>query len=207
MLTLEEYPDDILTYPAQADVTLSLRRAAARAGRAEHLALWAGQAAALARPMGAADLLSVLVGETTRVLERAGHRGADDQAIPAESRAIADVIQLYFDGLYEGQTGKLGRAFHPSARLYSMNDGTLQEVRLDEWLVAVAGRPAPKASGLARTDRIVSIDVTEQALATVRVECSIHPRYFVDHLMLLKTPEQGWQIVAKAFHTVVMAAV
>jgi Putative lumazine-binding len=34
----------------------------------------------------------------------------------AESRAIADVIQTYFDGLYEGDTEKLARAFHPIAR-------------------------------------------------------------------------------------------
>jgi len=31
----------------------------------------------------------------------------------AESRAIAAVIQTYFDGLYEGDTEKLARAFHP----------------------------------------------------------------------------------------------
>ncbi|HEU4732660.1 MAG TPA: nitronate monooxygenase [Kofleriaceae bacterium] len=74
MLALEEHPDELLSYPAQSDVTLPLRRAAARAGRAEHLALWAGQAAALARPIGAADLLSLLVDETTRSLSRAGHR-------------------------------------------------------------------------------------------------------------------------------------
>jgi hypothetical protein len=41
----------------------------------------------------------------------------------AESRAIADVIQTYFDGLYEGDTKKLARAFHPIARLYSVGDG------------------------------------------------------------------------------------
>ncbi|HEU4735371.1 MAG TPA: nitronate monooxygenase [Kofleriaceae bacterium] len=72
MLALEEHPDELLSYPAQSDVTLPLRRAAARAGRAEHLALWAGQAAALARPIGAAELLSLLVDETTRSLSRAG---------------------------------------------------------------------------------------------------------------------------------------
>jgi nitronate monooxygenase len=74
MLGLEDHPDDIVSFPAQADLTLPLRQAAARVGRPEHLALWAGQAAALARPMGAADLLSVLVDETTRVLERGGRR-------------------------------------------------------------------------------------------------------------------------------------
>ena len=167
MLGLEEHPDDIVSFPVQAGLTLPIRQAAARAGRAEHMALWAGQAAALARPMGAGDLLSVLVGETTRALERVGQLGAQD-AVAAETRAIADVIQLYFDGLYEGDTLKLARAFDASARLYSLNEGEVRELSRDEWLTILAGRPAPKASGLARTDRIVSIAVTGEDLATVR---------------------------------------
>jgi nitronate monooxygenase len=68
MLALEEHPEDILPYPAQGALTLPLRRAAAAAGRADRLALWAGQAAALARPLPAAELLRTLVEETDRVL-------------------------------------------------------------------------------------------------------------------------------------------
>jgi len=64
----------------------------------------------------------------------------------AESRAIADVIQTYFDGLYEGDTEKLARAFHPITRLYSVGDGAVREMTRDEWLAIVASRPAPKAS-------------------------------------------------------------
>lgn len=121
--------------------------------------------------------------------------------MPTETKAIMDVIQLYFDGLYEGDTRKLARAFHPSARLYSLSEGTVREVTRDEWLAAVASRAIPKASGLARTDRVVSIEATDDAVATAKVECSIHPKYFVDHLTFLKTPDHGWQIVAKAFRT------
>jgi 4-oxalocrotonate tautomerase len=124
----------------------------------------------------------------------------------AETLAIAEVIQLYFDGLHEGDTEKLARAFHPCARLYSLQDERVREMTRDEWLAVVAGRPAPQSSGLGRTDRIASMDVTEDVLATARVECSIHPRYFVDHLTLMKIPGRGWQIVAKAFRTVVMAS-
>ena len=46
----------------------------------------------------------------------------------------------------------------------------------------------------------MAIDVTGGDLATARVECSIHPRYFDDHLTLLRTAS-GWLIVAKAFRT------
>jgi hypothetical protein len=115
-------------------------------------------------------------------------------------QAVIDVIQLYFDGLYEGDTAKLTRVFHPSARLYSLSDGEATDVPRDAWLAIVASRAAPQASRLARTDRIVAIDITDDVLASAKVECSIHPRYFVDQLSLLNTAA-GWQIVAKVFRT------
>ena len=120
---------------------------------------------------------------------------------------ISNVIQLYFDGLHEGDTKKLARAFHPTARLYSLDGGAVREVSRGDWLTAVEGRPAPRTSGLPRTDRIVSIDITDGTLASAKVECSIHPRYFVDHLTLLKTAEHGWLIVAKAVRTQIKESV
>lgn len=115
--------------------------------------------------------------------------------------AIAGVIQIYFDGLHQGSTRELARAFHPCARLYSLDAGAVREVSRADWFAAVEARPAPAASALRRTDRIVSIDVTDDVVAVAKVECSIHPRYFVDYLTLLKTESAGWQIVSKAFRT------
>ena len=68
MTTLEAHLEDVLPYPAQNALTLPLRRAAAKAGRADYLALWAGQGAALARSIPAAELLRLLAEETDRVL-------------------------------------------------------------------------------------------------------------------------------------------
>ena len=51
---------DVPAYPVQNALTGALRRAAAQAGRADYLALWAGQGVAAARPLPAADLLAVL---------------------------------------------------------------------------------------------------------------------------------------------------
>lgn len=72
MRTLEATPADVLPYPAQSWVTGALRRAAGAAGADAWLALWAGQHAAAARPMPAADLVRRLVDETDDVL-RAPH--------------------------------------------------------------------------------------------------------------------------------------
>ena len=78
MLALEQHPEDILPYPAQYEATRDLRRAAAAAGRAELLALWAGQSAPLARSMSASSLVEVLAQETDAVL-------ADPRMLPRSS--------------------------------------------------------------------------------------------------------------------------
>ncbi len=117
-----------------------------------------------------------------------------------DTKAIAQTLQLYFDGLYDGDTAQLARAFHHTAQLYGVVDGEVKCIARDTWLSMVAERPAPRASGARRTDEILSIhgaESTNLASATVRV--SVPPRHFVDHLTLLRTPEHGWQIVAKAY--------
>jgi hypothetical protein len=40
------------------------------------------------------------------------------------------VVQLYFDGLYEGSADKIGEAFHPSADLRWHEKGELKVVKV-----------------------------------------------------------------------------
>lgn len=117
-------------------------------------------------------------------------------------RAIEKLIHVYFDGLYEGDIKKLGAVFHEVSHLYSLGkDGAVQDIPRTQWFEMVQGRPSGKAQGLRRTDRIVSIDMSGPETAVVKVECSLHPRYFTDYLNLLKTKEGGWRIVSKVFRT------
>ncbi len=63
MRELDAAPDAILPFPLQNDLTRPMRRAAAAAGRAEFLSLWAGQGVRLARRLPAAELMKRLVAE------------------------------------------------------------------------------------------------------------------------------------------------
>jgi nitronate monooxygenase len=65
-----EDPDAILPFPLQNVLTRPLRAAAAKAGRAEFLSLWAGQGVGLARREPAASLVRRLAEETGTVLRR-----------------------------------------------------------------------------------------------------------------------------------------
>jgi nitronate monooxygenase len=71
----EEMKDaPLLPFPLQNALTQDMRRAAARAGKADLLSLWAGQAAPLARVRGAADLVRDLVRETEEAVARIAGR-------------------------------------------------------------------------------------------------------------------------------------
>ena len=64
MEEVERDPEAILPFPLQNALTRPLRTAAAKAGRAELLSLWAGQGVRLARKQTAAELVARLVEET-----------------------------------------------------------------------------------------------------------------------------------------------
>jgi len=117
-----------------------------------------------------------------------------------EIEAIEKVVWTYLDGLHEGDTAKLGQAFHEVSHLYSVGEGGVSDLPRAKWFEFVKGRPSAKSQGLPRTDRIVSIDQSGPETAFVKLECSIHPRYFTDYLLLLKGKD-GWRIVSKSFRT------
>jgi hypothetical protein len=117
-----------------------------------------------------------------------------------EIEAIEKVVWTYLDGLYEGDTSKLGQAFHEVSHLYAADKGGVADVPRAQWFDLVKSRPSAKSRGLKRTDRIVSIDLSGPETAFVKLECSLHPRYFTDYLTLLKL-EGGWKVVSKTYRT------
>jgi hypothetical protein len=117
-----------------------------------------------------------------------------------EIEAIEKVVWTYLDGLYEGDAGKLAKAFHEGSHLYSLHEGGVADLPREKWLEMVRGRPSPKSKGLKRTDRIVSIDLSGPETAFVKLECAVPPRYFTDYLTLLKLND-GWRVVSKTFRT------
>jgi len=90
--------------------------------------------------------------------------------------AVERVVWTYLDGLYEGDTAKLAKAFHEVSHLYSLEEGGVSDLPRADWFKLVESRASAKARGLKRTDRIVSIDFSGPETAFVKLECSIHPR-------------------------------
>ncbi len=115
---------------------------------------------------------------------------------------IVAALNDYFDGIYEGDTDKLRRAFHERAHLYSATDGEMSDMSLKEYLELVDGRPSPASQEAPRLDRIISIDMAGPEAAAVKAELAVPPKYFTDLLTLLKVDGE-WRIISKIYHFVV----
>lgn len=122
-----------------------------------------------------------------------------------ERKAIEETIKTYFDGLYEGDTGKLATAFHPTSALTWEHEGGVRVLPREQWLAAIGSRSSPQSQGLERGDEIVSIDQCSPTTAFVKVKCQIPPRYFTDYLNLLKV-DGRWQVVQKIYAAETRAA-
>ena len=112
--------------------------------------------------------------------------------------AIEAAVQLYLDGLYEGDADKLAATFHETSHLTYENGGKVAIMSRDEWFAIVRGRASPKAQGLSRHDEILLIDQSSPTTALVKVKCAIPPRFFTDYLSFLKV-DGSWRVAEKVF--------
>lgn len=131
----------------------------------------------------------------------------DASGHPAAASAVAEieaVIRTYFDGLYEGDVGKLAAAFHPVSHLYCEKDGGVLDVPREQWFEMVRQRESAASKGLARDDRILLLDISGPETALAKVACQLPPRYFTDYLVLNRTRE-GWKIVSKVYRADIRA--
>ena len=118
----------------------------------------------------------------------------------ADTKAITETVQLYLDGLYEGDPDKIAKAFHPTSSLASEENGALTQLPRTQWLERVRSRKSAKAQGLPRHDEILQVDQSSPTTAFVKLKCAIPPRFFTDYLLLLKV-EGRWQVAQKVFTT------
>ncbi len=123
-------------------------------------------------------------------------------AMPAAVPDFAGVIEMlrdYFDGLYDCDTRRFDRVFHPQARYYCATSGELLHLGMADYFPIVDKRPSPRSQGHIRTDRILSIEFAGPVTAIAKVECSIPGKSFTDLLALVRL-DGSWRIVSKVFH-------
>jgi hypothetical protein len=114
---------------------------------------------------------------------------------------LEQTLQVYFDGMYEGDTEKLASVFHEVAHLFGVTDGKLTDWSRAHWFEVLKSRgQSPQQLDLKRHDFVVQIDRSSPTTAFAKVQCQMPPRYFTDYLTLVKLAD-GWRIVSKTYHT------
>jgi 4-oxalocrotonate tautomerase len=123
----------------------------------------------------------------------------DPLSAAPDFEGVIALLQDYFEGLYEGDTARLARVFHPQARYNCATDGQLVHLDMAEYFPLVERRPSPRSRQHARTDRILSIEFAGPVTALAKVECSIPGKCFLDLLTMVRV-DGRWQIIGKVFH-------
>ncbi|MEM7280062.1 MAG: nuclear transport factor 2 family protein [Pseudomonadota bacterium] len=111
---------------------------------------------------------------------------------------VSEVLEAYFDALYESDAQKMDLIFH-SKGVYATADEKPALIRDKQtYLAVLSKRVSPRSKGGVRNDHIESVEFAGTNTARARVRCSIGKSDFVDYLTLIK--DQGrWQIIAKVF--------
>lgn len=112
---------------------------------------------------------------------------------------VADLLQRYFDGLYQSDAEALRHVFHPDAVYACATAEPFTRLGMGEYLPIVAARPSPASRGEPRRDEILAIEFAGPNTAFAKVKCAIAPKRFTDFLTLVRVGE-GWRIMAKIFH-------
>lgn len=111
---------------------------------------------------------------------------------------VLQVVDDYFDALYECDVEKLSSVFHPQAIYATADETPFLHRSMEEYFPIVAARQSPASRGEPRRDYVDEIQFAGENTAFARVRCSIGGRDFVDFLTLVQVNDR-WQIIAKVF--------
>lgn len=116
-----------------------------------------------------------------------------------ELASIRQVIDLYMDGVRNGNVESLRQAFHPQASMFGWKGSDLFVTPIQGLYDYVASTPAPAQSGEPTDFLITSIEVAGNAATVAMAMDAYHAHDFMDYFQLLKV-EDRWWIVSKLFH-------
>lgn len=117
----------------------------------------------------------------------------------SELESIRKVIDLYIDGVRNGNVESLRKAFHPQSSMFGWKGKDLFTTPIQGLYDYVASSPAPATSGEKTRFVITSIQVTGNAATVAMAMDAYHAHDFTDYFQLLKINGE-WQIVSKLFH-------
>ena len=64
-----------------------------------------------------------------------------------DEQQIREIVQIYFDSLYESDVEKVHAAFHPNAKVTGYLPTGLAEMTVEDFAAFVGAQPSAKAAG------------------------------------------------------------
>ena len=119
-----------------------------------------------------------------------------------ELASIRKVVDLYIDGVQNGNLEALHQAFHPQSSMFGYKGKDLFITPIQGLYDYIAGTTPPAkagAVGKAYTCTITSISVAGNAASVEMAMDGYHEHDFTDYFQLLKVDGRWW-IVSKLFH-------
>ena len=117
----------------------------------------------------------------------------------SDEQQIKEIVQTYFDCMYESSAEKTHAALHPNAKITGYLEDGLHEMSVVEFAGFVSSQqPSAKEKGEAARLDIISIDIAGDTAVT-RVRDDYLGMTFLDTLSLLRVEGQ-WSIYNKLFH-------
>jgi hypothetical protein len=116
-----------------------------------------------------------------------------------EEGSIRDTIQLYIDGIHNGDTALLKKAFHPQAMMYGTSGANVTVTAIEGLYAYVEGAEPPVRSGDLHKCSIISIRVAGNTSSVEMTEEQTYGHNYVNYFHLLKVEGQ-WLIVSKSYN-------
>ena len=117
----------------------------------------------------------------------------------SDKQEIKNVIQLYFDCMFESSRDKAHAAFHPDAWISGYLPNGYQQMTVSDFGDFVAAQqPSPKSNGEVASLDIISLEIAGHT-AVALVRDAYLGLVFLDTLSFIKLEGQ-WLIINKLFH-------
>jgi hypothetical protein len=117
-----------------------------------------------------------------------------------EQAEITRVVDLYVDGVRDGDAAKLREAFHPQAWMFGSLAGTRYDEPIDELIALVDGKPVDVDGSFQA--RVVSVEQEGDAAFAVLEEDGFWGTVSFRDFFTLARIDGAWKMVNKTFaHT------
>ncbi len=117
----------------------------------------------------------------------------------AQFAAVVDLLNRYFEGLYNCDTALLADVFHPKAIYATASSGALTHLNMDQYFLIVDARTSPASNIEPRVFSVDRVEFVGPATAVAQVRMSMLSNHYIDVLTLLNL-NGTWRIMSKIFH-------